>query len=108
MGPDRNIARTGRALGIITDARYRFERGVDPEFMVPGVELATRLVLDFCGGTPTEIEVAGYAGHKPKIVSFPLSEVKRLTGIEVPKARKPRHPRPASASSRRARATSSR
>ncbi|QKC80602.1 phenylalanine--tRNA ligase subunit beta [Mesorhizobium sp. NZP2077] len=79
-------ARTGRTLGIITDARYRFERGVDPEFMVPGVELATKLVLDFCGGTPTETEIVGYAGHKPKIVSFPLSEVTRLTGIEVPKA----------------------
>ncbi|TPM99398.1 phenylalanine--tRNA ligase subunit beta [Mesorhizobium sp. B2-1-3A] len=79
-------ARTGRTLGIITDARYRFERGVDPEFMVPGVELATRLVLDFCGGEPAETEVVGYAGHKPKIVSFPLSEVTRLTGIEVPKS----------------------
>ncbi|TPK56239.1 phenylalanine--tRNA ligase subunit beta [Mesorhizobium sp. B2-4-19] len=79
-------ARTGRTLGIITDARYRFERGVDPEFMVPGVELATRLVLDLCGGEPAETEVVGYAGHKPKIVSFPLSEVTRLTGIEVPKA----------------------
>ena len=45
-----NIARTGRTLGIITDARYRFERGVDPEFMVPGLELATRMVLEFCGG----------------------------------------------------------
>ncbi|CAH2395057.1 phenylalanine--tRNA ligase subunit beta [Mesorhizobium escarrei] len=78
-------ARTGRMLGIISDARYRFERGVDPEFMVPGVELATKLVLDFCGGTPTETEVVGYAGHTPKIVSFPLSEVKRLTGIEVPR-----------------------
>ena len=81
-----NIARTGRTLGIITDARYRFERGVDPEFMVPGLELATKLVLDFCGGTPTETEVVGYAGHTPKIVAFPLSEVKRLTGIEVPRA----------------------
>ncbi|ESY20810.1 MULTISPECIES: phenylalanine--tRNA ligase subunit beta [unclassified Mesorhizobium] len=79
-------ARTGRTLGIITDARYRFERGVDPEFMVPGVELATKLVLEFCGGEPTEIEVVGYAGHTPKTVSFPLSEVKRLTGIEVPRA----------------------
>ncbi|BCG98466.1 phenylalanine--tRNA ligase beta subunit [Mesorhizobium sp. 131-2-5] len=79
-------ARTGRTLGIITDARYRFERGVDPEFMVPGVELATRLVLDLCGGEPAETEVVGYAGHKPKIVSLPLSEVTRLTGIEVPKA----------------------
>ncbi|MEP9374497.1 phenylalanine--tRNA ligase subunit beta [Mesorhizobium sp. KR1-2] len=80
-----NVARTGRHLGIITDARYRFERGVDPEFMVPGLELATRMVLDLCGGEPTEAEVVGYASHKPKIVSFPLSEVKRLTGIEVPK-----------------------
>ncbi|PAQ08030.1 phenylalanine--tRNA ligase subunit beta [Mesorhizobium temperatum] len=79
-------ARTGRTLGIISDARYRFERGVDPEFMVPGVELATKLVLDLCGGTPTETEVVGYAGHTPKIVSFPLSEVKRLTGIEVPRS----------------------
>jgi phenylalanyl-tRNA synthetase beta chain len=79
-------ARTGRTLGIITDARYRFERGVDPEFMIPGVELATKLVLDLCGGTPTETEVVGYAGHTPKIVSFPLSEVTRLTGIDVPKA----------------------
>ncbi|ESZ50631.1 phenylalanine--tRNA ligase subunit beta [Mesorhizobium sp. M1148] len=79
-------ARTGRTLGIITDARYRFERGVDPEFIVPGVELATKLVLEFCGGEPTETEVVGYAGYKPKIVSFPISEVKRLTGIEVPKA----------------------
>lgn len=78
-------ARTGRTLGIISDARYRFERGVDPEFMVAGVELATKLVLDFCGGTPTETEVVGYAGHVEKIVSFPLSEVKRLTGIEVPR-----------------------
>ncbi|MER9753132.1 phenylalanine--tRNA ligase subunit beta [Mesorhizobium sp. M0166] len=77
-------ARTGRTLGIITDARYRFERGVDPEMMVPGLELATKLVLDFCGGTPTQTEVVGYTGHRPKIVSFPLSEVKRLTGIEVP------------------------
>ena len=78
-----NIARTGRALGIITDARYRFERGVDPDFMVPGLELATRLVLDFCGGTPTETEVVGYAGHQAKVVEFPVSEVKRLTGIRV-------------------------
>ena len=81
-----NVARTGRELGIITDARYRFERGVDPEFMTPGVELATKMVLELCGGEASETEVVGYAGHTPKIVSFPLSEVKRLTGIEVAKA----------------------
>ena len=76
-------ARTGRSLGIVTDARYRFERGVDPEFMVPGLELATRMVMELCGGSPSETQVAGYAGHTPKIVSFPFAEVKRLTGIEV-------------------------
>ena len=46
-----NIAQTGRKLGINSDARYRFERGVDPAFLVPGLELATKLVLDLCGGT---------------------------------------------------------
>ena len=79
-----NIARTGRMLGIITDARYRFERGVDPEFMVPGLELATAMVLELCGGTASEPEIVGYAGHAPKIVSFPVGEVKRLTGLDVP------------------------
>lgn len=78
-----NVARTGRDLGIITDARYRFERGVDPEFMVSGMELATHLVTKLCGGTPTEAEVVGYDGHTPKVVSFPLAEVKRLTGADV-------------------------
>jgi phenylalanyl-tRNA synthetase beta chain len=79
-------ARTGRTLGIITGARYRFERGVDPEFMVPGLDLAAQMVLDFCGGEASEAEVVGYAGYTPKIVSFPFAEVKRLTGIDVPKA----------------------
>ncbi|RZS82525.1 phenylalanyl-tRNA synthetase beta subunit [Phyllobacterium myrsinacearum] len=78
------IARTGRNLGVITDARYRFERGVDPEFMVPGLELATHMILDLCGGTPSQTQVVGYKGHTPKSVTFPAAEVKRLTGIDVP------------------------
>ncbi|WP_144377760.1 phenylalanine--tRNA ligase subunit beta [Mesorhizobium amorphae] len=78
------VARTGRTLCIITDARYRNERGIDPVFNTPGIELATRMVLDLCGGEPAEIEVSGETGFTPKIVSFPVSEVKRLTGIDVP------------------------
>jgi len=78
-----NIARTGRAQGIITDARYRFERGVDPEYMVPGLERATELVLELCGGTPAALEVTGYEGHALKVVDFPFTEVKRLTGLDV-------------------------
>ncbi|MGZ3353095.1 MAG: phenylalanine--tRNA ligase subunit beta, partial [Xanthobacteraceae bacterium] len=54
-----NIAQTGRKLGIVSDARYRFERGVDPAFMLPGLELATRMVLDLCGGEPSDVTMAG-------------------------------------------------
>ncbi|MGE3146884.1 MAG: phenylalanine--tRNA ligase subunit beta, partial [Pseudorhodoplanes sp.] len=78
-----NIAQTGRKLGIHSDARYRFERGVDPNFMLPGLELATQMVLDLCGGTPSEIVVAGDPAAPDRIVEFPLGEVKRLTGLEV-------------------------
>ena len=78
-----NIAKTGRSQGIITDARYRFERGVDPEYMVPGLERTTELVLDMCGGTASEAKVTGYKGYEPKRVDFPYAEVKRLTGLTV-------------------------
>ena len=81
-----NIARSGRRLGINSDARYRFERGVDPAFMVPGIELATQLVLDLCGGTPSEIAVSGGAQHPARVIDFPLSETKRLSGIDVDQA----------------------
>ncbi|WP_047307887.1 phenylalanine--tRNA ligase subunit beta [Rhodopseudomonas palustris] len=79
-----NIAQSGRKLGINTDARYRFERGVDPAFMLPGLELATKLVMEFCGGTPSEVVVVGNPFADDKIIDFPLAEVKRLAGIEVP------------------------
>src|SRR5262245_16117176 len=79
-----NIAQTGRNLGINSDARYRFERGVDPAFMVPGLELATKLVMELCGGAPSENVVVGKAFGDDRIIDFPLSEVKRLAGIEVP------------------------
>ncbi|TCT45053.1 phenylalanine--tRNA ligase subunit beta [Martelella mediterranea] len=78
-----NIARTGRDLGIITDARYRFERGVDPEYMVPGLERTTELVLDMCGGEAREKKVVGYKGYEPKVIEYPFSEVQRLTGLDV-------------------------
>lgn len=79
-----NIAQTGRKLGINSDARYRFERGVDPAFMVPGLELATRLVMEMCGGAPSENIVVGKAFGDDRVIDFPVTEVKRLSGIEVP------------------------
>jgi phenylalanyl-tRNA synthetase beta chain len=78
-----NIAQTGRKLGINSDARYRFERGVDPAFMVPGLEMATRLVMEICGGTPSENVVVGRAFGDDRVIDFPLTEVKRLAGIDV-------------------------
>ena len=68
-----NIAQTGRKLSINSDARYRFERGVDPAFMSPGLELATRMVLDLCGGTPSEITVAGSAATPERVIDFPVA-----------------------------------
>jgi phenylalanyl-tRNA synthetase beta chain len=79
-----NIARTGRRLGINSDARYRFERGVDPAFMLPGLDLATKMVLDVCGGAPSATIVAGSTDVPETVVDFPLPEVKRLAGLVVP------------------------
>jgi phenylalanyl-tRNA synthetase beta chain len=78
-----NIAQTGRKLGIVSDARYRFERGVDPAFALPGAELATRLVLDLCGGEASELFVAGHVPDDRKKVDFAFSEVERLTGVKL-------------------------
>ncbi|CAH1650578.1 phenylalanine--tRNA ligase subunit beta [Chelatococcus asaccharovorans] len=86
-----NIAQTGRKLGIITDARYRFERGVDPAFTLPGIELATRLVLDLCGGVPSEVTLAGVIRDSHTPVRFPWSEVKRLSGLDLPQAEMETH-----------------
>jgi phenylalanyl-tRNA synthetase beta chain len=78
-----NIAHTGRKLGINSDARYRFERGVDPAFMLPGLELATALVLDLCGGEPSEVVVAGKVELPRHEIDFRLDELPRLAGLEV-------------------------
>ncbi len=78
-----NIARSGRALGINSDARYRFERGVDPEFVRPGLELATAMVLELCGGEASEVVFAGQIPAAPGAIDFPFAEVKRLTGLEL-------------------------
>jgi phenylalanyl-tRNA synthetase beta chain len=52
--------------------------------MVPGLEQATQMVLDFCGGAPSEIVVAGSAHAEDRVIDFPVSEVKRLSGLDVP------------------------
>jgi phenylalanyl-tRNA synthetase beta chain len=76
-------AMTGRALGIHSDARFRFERGVDPAFVEPGIEEATRLIVHLCGGTPSELVIAGSAPPPPPPVRFRPQRVASLTGVAV-------------------------
>ncbi|HEY0598941.1 phenylalanine--tRNA ligase subunit beta [Brevundimonas sp.] len=76
-------AQTGRALSLNSDAQYRFARGVDPAFVVPGLELATKLILDLCGGEPSEIVVAGEAPANPAAFAFDPARVGALTGLTL-------------------------
>lgn len=80
-----NTAETGRKLGIITDARYRYERGVDPDFIVSGIEIATNMIQDICGGEASEIISLGEYKPDNKIINFNISEIERLVGISVDK-----------------------
>lgn len=76
-----NIAQTGRKLGLNSDARFRFERGIDPAFTIPGLELATRLILDLCGGEASEIVLAGTIPDTTRVIDFPLALTEKLTGL---------------------------
>ena len=76
-------AQTGRTLSLNSDAQYRFARGVDPASVVPGVELATKLILDLCGGEPSEIVIAGQAPANPAAFAFDPARVGSLTGLAL-------------------------
>ncbi|WP_374574578.1 phenylalanine--tRNA ligase subunit beta [Phenylobacterium sp.] len=80
-------AQTGRTTGIVSDAQYRFARGVDPGFVVPGLELATRLILELCGGEPSEVTLAGELPAPPAPVAFDRGYVKKLSGLTIPAER---------------------
>ena len=77
------IHQAGRALTLTTDAQYRFARGVDSAFVIPGIELATRLILDLCGGEPSELVIAGKEPEPPKPITFDPDRVRKLAGIDV-------------------------
>ncbi|HSA79915.1 MAG TPA: phenylalanine--tRNA ligase subunit beta [Geminicoccaceae bacterium] len=79
----KRTARTGRKLGIQSDARYRFERGVDPDFVVPGLELATELVLELCGGEASKVTIAGKPPKANRPFKFDSGQVKRLSGLAL-------------------------
>lgn len=80
------IATTGRALKINSDARYRFERGVDPEFTRDGLDLATRMILDLCGGEPSNVVVAGAVPDHSRAYKLNPERVQSLVGMDIPEA----------------------
>ncbi|PWC77246.1 phenylalanine--tRNA ligase subunit beta [Azospirillum sp. TSH64] len=83
-------AQTGRRLGVESDARYRLERGVDPAAVVEGIERATRLILDLCGGEVSEIVTAGAEPEWRRTLTLRPGRVAALGGVELPRERQER------------------
>ncbi|MEO7913778.1 MAG: phenylalanine--tRNA ligase subunit beta [Novosphingobium sp.] len=81
--PER-IAATGRKLNLTSDARSRFERGVDPQFLDTGLDVLTGLILEICGGEASEVVRAGQPPVTPKQVSFDPALTERLGGVSIP------------------------
>ncbi|HEY0901301.1 MAG TPA: phenylalanine--tRNA ligase subunit beta [Micavibrio sp.] len=79
-------ARTGRALQIDSDARYRFERGIDPAFTVPAIEVATRLIQELCGGEASDVFKAGDVPAWQRTISYDPAYVLQLGGLDMPPA----------------------
>jgi len=84
--PDR-IARTGQALALTSDARSRFERGVDPAFLDDGLAILTRLIIDICGGEPSTVIHAGQPPIERRKIVFDFGRTKTLGGLDVPEKR---------------------
>jgi len=79
-------ALTGRALRITSDARYRFERGVDPDWTRGGLDAATAMILDLCGGTPSEAVTAGAAPDHARAYRFDPARVEKIVGMAIAEA----------------------
>ena len=78
------IAKTGQRLDLTSDARQRFERGVDPQLVIPGLERATALILEICGGEASEIRTIGKLPGAHPNLNFPFSLLQTLGGITLP------------------------
>ncbi len=80
--PER-IARTGQALGLTSDARSRFERGVDPAFLDDALAVLTGLILDICGGEPSAAIRAGEPPVDKRTIRFDFGRTEALGGVDV-------------------------
>ncbi len=81
--PAEQIAHSGRRHQIDSDARYRFERGVDPQSVALGLDLATQMIMDLCGGSPSEAKMAGTPPDPRHQIAFDPARVEALTGVSM-------------------------
>ncbi len=77
------IAKTGRALSVESDARYRFERSVDPTFLQQGAEIAVAMIQDLCGGTASEISTTGQPINWQREIAFDAAKINQRIGLDV-------------------------
>jgi len=78
-----SIAKSSKELGIITDAKYRFERGVDPNSIEEGLIKASKLIQEICGGKISKINIVGKSNYKEKKIKFIVSNFKKLIGFSI-------------------------
>ena len=74
---------TGRKLNLQSDARFRFERGIDSAFLKTGMEIGTQYILDMCGGEASELVIAGAEPDRKLIIPFRPARVAQLAGVDV-------------------------
>lgn len=82
FNPDA-VTRSGRKLEILTDSRYRFERKPDPAFVIKGMEIASRMIIDLCGGQASEPVIAGIEPQWHNIIKLPHGFIKKYSGVEI-------------------------
>lgn len=78
-----SVANSGRKLDIITDSRYRFERSVDSQFVMDAAEITTKMILDICGGTTSELVISGKVPEFNKQINFDFDYVKARSGVDI-------------------------
>ena len=79
----KSIRKTARELGIDTDAKYRFERGIDPNSVTEGLQIATELIVRICGGQPSKFSITGKKLQKNHSIKFEIAKFEKLIGVPI-------------------------
>ena len=78
-----SVRKTSKKLGLETDAKYRFERGIDPNSVMDGLKIATDLILNICGGEASKFNISGKKEYKNKLIDLELDKFKKIIGFSI-------------------------